>query len=83
MSVTRPILDSNEQDLKKDLDEMYRLVNIALDKALLSLRENNIDTAAQVITEDDLINQLQHKIENNIPYLKLDWGEYVFNIEPK
>ncbi len=44
---------------------MYSLVIMALDKTLQSLTEHNVDTAAQVITEDDLINQLQHKIENN------------------
>ncbi|MCG6936761.1 MAG: phosphate signaling complex protein PhoU [Gammaproteobacteria bacterium] len=60
----RRILESNEQALKNDLDEMYSLVSLALDRALQSLLENNVDTAAQVITEDSLINQLQHKIEN-------------------
>ena len=64
MSVTRRILESNEQALIKDLDDMYSLVSLALDKALQSLTEHNIDVAAQVITEDELINQLQHKIEN-------------------
>jgi phosphate transport system protein len=64
LTVTRRILESNEQALKEDLDEMYDLVRRALDKTLQSLKKYDIDTAAQVITEDDLINQLQHKIEN-------------------
>ena len=65
MTVSRTILESNEQTLKYDLDEMYSLVSIALDKTLKSLQEYNVDTAAQVVTEDSLINQLQHKIESN------------------
>jgi len=65
LTIPRKILDSDEQDLKKDLVEMYRLVSIALDKALQSLMEYDVDTAAQVISEDKLINQLQHKIENH------------------
>jgi phosphate transport system protein len=44
---------------------MYSLVSLALDKALQSLADHNVDTAAKVISEDDLINQLQHKIEND------------------
>jgi phosphate transport system protein len=65
LTVRRRILESSEQALKNDLDKMYSLVSLALDKALQSLREYNVDTAAQVITEDDVINQLQHEIENN------------------
>lgn len=64
MTVTRKILESNEQALKEDLDRMYDLVRQALEKTLQSLKNYDIDTAAQVITEDDLINQLQHKVEN-------------------
>jgi phosphate transport system protein len=65
LTVSRTILESNEQTLKNDLDVMYRLVSLALDKALQSMQENNADTATQVVAEDKLINHLQHKIENN------------------
>ena len=65
MTATRRILESDEQDLKDDLVEMYRLASIALDKALQSLMKYDADTAKQVISEDKLINQLQHKIENH------------------
>lgn len=65
MAITRRILESNEQALKDDLVEMYRLVSLALDKALQSLKHYNAGIAAQVISEDKLINQLQHKIENH------------------
>ena len=65
MTVTRRILESDEQDLKDDLIEMYRRASLALDKALQSLQEHDTDTAAQVISEDKLINQLQHNIENH------------------
>lgn len=44
---------------------MYRLVSLALDSSLQSLKAYDTATAAQVITEDELINQLQHKIESN------------------
>jgi len=65
LTATRRILESDEQDLKDDLVEMYRLASIALDKALQSLMKYDADTAKQVISEDKLINQLQHKIENH------------------
>jgi phosphate transport system protein len=65
LTVIKSILESNEQALKDDLIKMYHLVNLALDKALQSLKEYDAGTAAQVINEDKLINQLQHKIENH------------------
>jgi len=44
---------------------MHMHVSHALDKALQSLRDYDVDIAARVIVEDSLINTLQHKIENN------------------
>jgi phosphate transport system protein len=65
LTAGRTILDSREQTLKYDLVEMHRLVSLALDNALRSIRDFNVDIAAQVIAEDSQINLLQHKIENN------------------
>ena len=62
MTVTKRIPESDEQALKDDLVEMYRLVSLALDKALQSLKEYDADTAAQVISEDKLIKRIVENI---------------------
>jgi len=61
----RRILESEEKALKSELDEMYIHMSIALDKAMESLRDYNIDIAGQVITEDSQINLLQQTIEKD------------------
>lgn len=63
MIPTRQILESDEQALKNKLEKMYQHVSDALDKALRSLRDYDADLAAQVVTEDSLVNMLQQKIE--------------------
>lgn len=63
MTSNRTILESDEQALKNGLDEMYKQVSHALDKAIQSLRDYDVDSAAQVIAEDSLVNEWQHKIE--------------------
>lgn len=63
MTSNRTILESDEQALKNGLDEMYKQVSHALDKAIQSLRDCDVDIAAQVIAEDSLVNEWQHKIE--------------------
>lgn len=63
MTSNRTILESDEQALKTELDAMYGRVSLALDKAIQSLRDCNVDIASQVIAEDSIINSLQHKIE--------------------
>jgi phosphate transport system protein len=62
---TRPILEADEQALQYELDEMHMHVSHALDKALQSLRDYDVDIAAQVVADDHLINTVQRKIENN------------------
>lgn len=44
---------------------MYQHVNLALEKALKSLRDFDVDLADQVVSEDGLINNLQLQIERN------------------
>jgi phosphate transport system protein len=63
MKSSRPVLDSEEQDLKNKLDELYKRVSDAINKALTSLVNYDTDIAAQVVNEDSLINALQHNIE--------------------
>lgn len=65
MTPSRPILESEEKILKSELEEMYMHTDVALDKAMKSLREYDVDLAGQVISEDSQINRLQQTIERD------------------
>ena len=47
-----------------DLSEMSRLVEAAMSKATKSLLDASLELADQVISEDDVIDELGNKIEN-------------------
>lgn len=59
----RQILDSDEQDLKIRLDEMCKYASNALQRSIQSLQTYDADIAKRVISEDDIINTIQYKIE--------------------
>ncbi len=56
-------LDSDEQALKEKLDDMYMQVKGALEKAIDSLQKCDAEIARKIVNDDNLINLLQHKIE--------------------
>lgn len=64
MAPPRHILESDKQVLKDRLDEMHRLVCLALDKAMQSLVHLDADIANQVVAEDSAVNKLRHEVED-------------------
>jgi phosphate transport system protein len=52
------------QHITDDLSEMSRLVEAAMSKATKSLLDASLELADQVISEDDVIDELGNKIEN-------------------
>ncbi len=64
MTPPRSILEADKRALKDKLDEMYRLVRHALDKAMDSLLKFDMEIATEVVAEDSAVNKLRHEIED-------------------
>ncbi len=62
-SSIRAALDREETRIKDDILRMGSMVETAIDRAIAALKQRDGELAQQVIDEDQLINQLRYKIE--------------------
>jgi phosphate transport system protein len=61
----RSIFDRELTQIRDDLLRMGSLVDAAIDRALMALKDSDAALARQVIDDDTAINQLRFKIEEN------------------
>lgn len=62
-SSIRSALDREENRIKEDLLRMGSMVEAAIDRAVAALKQRDGGLAQQVIDDDEQINQLRYKIE--------------------
>src|SRR5512139_557341 len=62
-SSIRSALDREENRIKEDLLRMGSMVEAAIDRAVAALKQRDGSLAQQVIDDDEQINQLRYKIE--------------------
>jgi phosphate transport system protein len=63
-SSIRSALDREENRIKEDLLRMGSMVELAIDRAVAALKQRDGQLAQQVIDEDQLINQLRYRVED-------------------
>jgi phosphate transport system protein len=56
-------LDKSLQELKDEIGRLGGMAEEAFDKAIIALREMNVDLAREIISHDDEIDNLENKIE--------------------
>lgn len=61
--MTRETFDEQLKALEKDVLEMGKQVDRAIDRSVEALKKRDIDLSRQVVREDEAINQAQHDIE--------------------
>jgi phosphate transport system protein len=59
----REVFDEQLKELQQDLLDMAKLVDRAIERSVQALAERDIDLSRQVIKDDEVINQVQHDIE--------------------
>ena len=62
-SSIRSALDREETRIKDNILRMGSMIESAIDRAIVALKQRDGDLAQQVIDDDKLINQLRYKIE--------------------
>ena len=55
--------DVQLMELKKKIVTMSGLVNKAIDQAVLSLKERDLELAEKIIADDEVINNMEREIE--------------------
>jgi phosphate transport system protein len=63
-SSIRSALDREENRIKEDLLRMGSMVETAIDRAVAALKQRDGQLAQQVIDDDNLINQLRYRVED-------------------
>ena len=63
-SSIRSALDREENRIKDDLLRMGSMVETAIDRAVAALKQRDGQLAQQVIDDDQLINQLRYRVED-------------------
>ena len=63
-SSIRSALDREENRIKEDLLRMGSMVETAIDRAVVALKQRDGQLAQQVIDDDKLINQLRYRVED-------------------
>ena len=63
MTHERQLLETEENRIKLKMDELFRLVEDALDKSFRSMAGHDTATAARILEEDTRINALQQRID--------------------
>ncbi|MDK2809674.1 MAG: phosphate transport system protein [Petroclostridium sp.] len=61
--VTRHHFDMELENLHQDLIDMGNKIQESIDNAIIALKDQNIELARQVLKNDDVIDELEHKIE--------------------
>lgn len=61
---TRKRLESDLDELKRMIFLMGRMAGSALENAVIALKDRNIEAARRVLESDDLIDELEEKIDN-------------------
>ncbi len=56
-------LEKSLQKLKEDIGRLGGMVEEAVDKTLIALREMNVELAREIISQDDEIDNVENKIE--------------------
>ena len=64
ISSIRSALDREESRIKDDILRMGSMVESAIDRSIAALKQRDGALAQQIIDDDQLINQLRYKIEN-------------------
>ncbi|PZC47321.1 MAG: phosphate transport system protein [Chloroflexi bacterium] len=64
--MTRIVFDKNLADLTDGVLEMGSMVEQAIQRAVLSLRERDVETAKEVIAQDDAIDTKRFELEDRI-----------------
>ena len=64
VSSIRSTLDREETKIKDDILRMGSMVETAIDRCVTALKQRNGELAQQIIEDDQLINQLRYKIED-------------------
>jgi phosphate transport system protein len=59
----REVFDEQLKELEQGLLNMAKLVDRAIERSVQALAERDIDLSRQVIKDDEVINQVQHDIE--------------------
>ena len=61
--------DVQLMELKKKIVTMSGLVNKAIDQAVLSLKERDLELAEKIIADDEVINNMEREIEQLCTHL--------------
>jgi len=62
---TRSVLDKELEDIRGDLLRLSSLVEQAIDRAVKALEERDVSLAQQIIDQDEKLNELRRKIEDD------------------
>jgi phosphate transport system protein len=63
ISSIRSALDRNETLIKDDILRLGSMVETAIDRSIVALKQRDGQLAQQIVADDQLINQLRYKIE--------------------